>query len=97
MADDVDAQVGLRRAQARLFAHRHEIENAERLAREAVDLAERTDFLDVHARAREALADVLGLAGRSQESLAELEHATRLHEQKGNLVSAARTRKLSDR
>ena len=94
LADDMDAQIGWRRAQAKLLAHRGDFENAERLAREAIELAGRTDFLEAHARALEDLAEVLRLAGRPQESLAELEHAIRLHEQKGNLVSTANTRTL---
>ena len=76
---------------------RGEFENAERLAREAIELAARTDFLELHARALDDLAEVLRLAGRPQESLAELEHALRLHEQKGNVVSAARTRTVRER
>jgi class 3 adenylate cyclase/tetratricopeptide (TPR) repeat protein len=94
MVDDMDAQIGWRRTQAKLLAHRSHFENPERLAREAIELAGRTDFLDVHARALEDLAEVLCLAGRPQESLAELEHAISLHEQKGNVASAARTRAL---
>jgi class 3 adenylate cyclase/tetratricopeptide (TPR) repeat protein len=92
LADDVDAQIGWRRSQAKLLAQRGDFENAGRLAREAIELAERTDFLDLHARALEDLAEILCLAGSSQAALAKLEDATRLHEQKGNLVSAARTR-----
>ena len=80
--------------QAKLLAQRGDFENAERLAREAIELAARTDFLEVHARALDDFAEVLRLAGRPQESLAELEHAIRLHEQKGNVVSAATTRAL---
>jgi class 3 adenylate cyclase/tetratricopeptide (TPR) repeat protein len=94
LADDMDAQIGLRRSQAKLLAHRSAFDNAERLAREAIELAGCTDFLEAHARALEDLAEVLRLAGRPQESLAELEHAIRLHEQKGNLVSTANTRTL---
>jgi tetratricopeptide (TPR) repeat protein len=94
MADDLDPQIGWRRIQAKLLAGRGDFENAERLAREAIELAARTDFLEVHARALADFAEVLRLAGRPQESLAELEHALRLHEQKGNVVSAATTRAL---
>ena len=96
MADDMDPQIGWRRTQAKLLAHRGDFENAERLAREAIELAGRTDFLYDHARALEDFAEVLRLAGRPQESLPELEHAIRLHEQKGNLVSAAKTRALQE-
>ena len=94
MADDMDASIGWRRSQAKLLAHRGHFENAERLAREATEMAGPTDFLDLHARALEDLAEILCLAGRPQESLVELERAIGLHEQKGNLVSAAKTRAL---
>ena len=94
LADDLDPQVAWRRVQAKLLAQRGDFENAERLAREAIELAARTDYLDLHARAIEDLAEVLRLAGRQQEALAELEPAIRLHEQKGNVVSAATTRAL---
>jgi hypothetical protein len=48
------------------------------------------------ARTHFDLAEVLRLAGRSQDSSVELEHALRLYEQKGNLVGAAKTRALLD-
>jgi class 3 adenylate cyclase/tetratricopeptide (TPR) repeat protein len=96
IADDIEPQIGRRRVQAKLLAQRNEFDNAERLAREATELAGRTDFLDAHATALEDLAEILRLAGRPQESLAELEHAIRLHEKKGNLVSAAKTRTLRE-
>ena len=96
MTDDVDPQVGWRRIRAKILAGRGDAENAERLGREAVALAERTDFLELRARAHEDLAEVLRLLGRPREALPELEHATCLHEQKGNLVAAAGTRSLLD-
>jgi tetratricopeptide (TPR) repeat protein len=96
LADDLDPQVAWRRVQAKLLAQRGDFEDAERLAREAIALAAQTDYLNLHARAIEDLAEVLRLAGRSREALVELERATRLHEQKGNVVSAARTRSLRE-
>ena len=97
LTDDLDSQVGWRRVQAKVLAEQGDFEQAERLAREAIELAGQTDFINLHARALEDLAEVLRLLGRPRESLAELEHATRLHEQKGNLVSAARTRAVHER
>ena len=96
LADDLDPQVAWRRVQAKLLALRGDFEVAEPLARKAIELAERSDYINLHARAIEDLAEVLRLAGRSQEALVELERATRLHEQKGNAVSAARTRALRE-
>ena len=88
--EDVDAQSGWRRVRAKLLARRGDLEEAQVLAREAVAIADRTDFLELRAAATADLAVVLGLAGRPQESVATLELAIRLHEDKGN-VAAART------
>jgi tetratricopeptide (TPR) repeat protein len=96
LADDLDPQVAWRRVQAKVLAQRGDFENAEPLARKAVELAERSDYIDLHARAIEDLVEVLRLAGRSQEALGELEPAIRLHDQKGNVVAAARTRALRE-
>jgi hypothetical protein len=73
-----------------MLARRGELEAGERLAREAVALAEETDMLNAHADALLDLAEVLALAG--QDARAELEQALALHERKGNLVMAKRTR-----
>ena len=94
LADDLDPQVAWRRVQAKLLAQRGDFEDADRLAREAIAMAARSDYLDLHARAIEDLVEVLRLAGRSQAALDELEPAIRLHEQKGNVVAVARTRAL---
>jgi ATP/maltotriose-dependent transcriptional regulator MalT len=87
--EDVDAHVGWRRVRAKLLARRGDVEAAERLAREATTSAARTDFLDLRARAVADLAEVLRLAGRSEESAAAVREAFRLYEQKGNIAAAA--------
>jgi tetratricopeptide (TPR) repeat protein len=85
-----------RQARGKLLARRGELEEGERLAREAVALAEETDMLNAHADALVDLAEVLALGGR--DARAELESALALYEQKGNLVMAERTRsRLADR
>jgi class 3 adenylate cyclase/tetratricopeptide (TPR) repeat protein len=96
LADDLDRQVAWRRVQAKVLAQRGDFESAEPLARTAIELAARSDYTNLHARAIEDLAEVLRLAGRPREALVELERATRLHEQKGDVVSAARTRSLRE-
>jgi len=78
------------RARARALARRGELQEGERLAREAVALAEETDMLNAHAGALIDLAEVLTLAGR--DARAELDGALALYERKGNLVMAERTR-----
>jgi tetratricopeptide (TPR) repeat protein len=92
--EDVDAQVGWRRVRAKLLARRGDVEEAERLAREAMALAARTDYLDLRAHTSADLAEVLRLAGRPQASAAASEEAIRLYEQKGNIVAARRLRRL---
>ena len=74
----------------KVLARRGELEEGERLAREAVALAERTDMPNFHAAALVDLSEVLTLAGK--EGRSELEQALALYEQKGNLVMAERTR-----
>jgi class 3 adenylate cyclase/tetratricopeptide (TPR) repeat protein len=83
-------QILWRQARGKLLARRGELEEGERLAREAVAVAEETDMLNVHADALLGLADVLVLAGR--DARAELDEALALYERKGNLVMAERTR-----
>jgi class 3 adenylate cyclase/tetratricopeptide (TPR) repeat protein len=94
VSEDVDAQAGWRRVRAKLLARRGDVEEAERLAREAMALATRTDYLDLRAQTSADLAVVLHLAGQSQASAAAYEEAIRLHEQKGNIVAARRLRTL---
>jgi tetratricopeptide (TPR) repeat protein len=92
VAEDVDGQVGWRQVRARLLARRGEVEQAERIAREALAMAERTDYLELRAEALVALAEVLHIAGSSKDSASALEKAIRLYEQKGNVVAAERGR-----
>ena len=94
--DDLDAQPRWRVALARTLARRGEHADAERLAREALTLLEPTDFIDLQADAFDALADVLRTAGRRDDAVAAVERAFVLHERKGNVVSAARSRSLLD-
>ena len=91
--DDIHSHILWRTTRAQVFARR-KLAAAEALAREAVAFAAGGDFLDSHGDALMALAEVLRLAARAQDAGAALEHAVRLYEQKGNLVSAARARTL---
>jgi hypothetical protein len=90
LADDMDAQIGLRRVQARILARAGEQEDAERLAHEAVALAERTDSPDLQGEALRDFAEVLELGGKASEAAPALERALALSERKGNVVMAAR-------
>jgi class 3 adenylate cyclase/tetratricopeptide (TPR) repeat protein len=80
----LDAQIKLRAVHAIVLARRGELEQAERLAREAVDLADQTDQLDSRAEAHVDLAEVLRHGGRQGEAARELERAIWLYKEKGN-------------
>ena len=90
--DDVDGQVLWHRARAKLWAHEGRLEEAERHARQAVEVARTTDYLMLHAYACADLAEVLEAAGRPGEAHEQLLEAFALHEQKGNVVMVERTR-----
>jgi class 3 adenylate cyclase/predicted ATPase len=92
LADDADAQRSQLRVRANLLAHRGELEEAERLAREATERGARTDYLHDHAVALMDLARVLELAGNREQAAAALEEALALHERKGSVVMAERAR-----
>jgi class 3 adenylate cyclase/tetratricopeptide (TPR) repeat protein len=92
--DDVDAQVGWRRVRARVLARRGSIQQAERLARAAVGLAEQTDALEERGDALMVLAEVRRVAGRTREAAEDIDQALKLYDQKGNLVLAAKARSV---
>jgi ATP/maltotriose-dependent transcriptional regulator MalT len=85
--DDIVTQVMWRVASARVRAPAGEAVAAERLAREAVELAAPTDFLDLQATALMALARVLRSAG-SPEAANVAADAQAVYERKGNTVGA---------
>jgi hypothetical protein len=80
---DAETAIGWRRVRAKVLARRGEPAEGERLAREAIALAARTDYLHYHAQAVADLAEVLRLSGRSKESAAVAKEAIRLYEKKG--------------
>jgi tetratricopeptide (TPR) repeat protein len=92
--EDLDSQAGWRRTRARVLAQRGEAEEAEELAREAIDIARRTDHLEMHADALLALTDVLAVGGRLAQAIPIVEEARVLYDRKGNLVMAEKARTL---
>jgi tetratricopeptide (TPR) repeat protein len=92
--DDLSAGVQWRAVRAKLLARQGELRQAETLAREAVALADETDFLVLRADACLDLAEVLKAAARSDEAVVLIERGLELYEQKGNVVSAARARAI---
>jgi class 3 adenylate cyclase/tetratricopeptide (TPR) repeat protein len=90
--DDLDGQVKLRTARALALAGRGERAEAERLAREAVEMAAASDTVVLHADALSCLGEVLLGAEAPTEAVPPLERALALYEAKGDVVSAARRR-----
>lgn len=81
-----------RQVQALVHSSRGEHAAAERLAREAVDIAEQTDGINYQANALWDLAEVLAAAGRTHEAAETLEQALERYERKKNLAMAAQVR-----
>jgi len=81
-----------RQVQARVHAHRGEHAEAERLAREAIEIAELTDALNHHGDALCDLAEVLAAAGRTDEAAETLERALECYKRKNNLAMLAQVR-----
>jgi class 3 adenylate cyclase/tetratricopeptide (TPR) repeat protein len=94
LPEDVDARTHWRRVRAKVLARMGELVEAERVGREAVAIASATDVLDLRGQALADLAEVLRLASRPEEARALVEEATRLYDQKGNVVAAERLRAL---
>jgi tetratricopeptide (TPR) repeat protein len=89
-AEDAATQMLWRQARAKLLAKRHEHEEAERLAREAVAIGEQSDLLNQQADVFAALGEVLVLSERPAEAAAALEQAIERYERKGNVISTQR-------
>jgi len=87
-AEDVYSQVIWRSVRAKVFAQQGKSIEAVRLARNAVVLAETSDAFQLRWQAAMSQAEVLRLAGRSEDAKAALSEAIRLGERKRNLVGA---------
>jgi tetratricopeptide (TPR) repeat protein len=90
---DLLTQVLWRGVRARALARRGEIREAVALAREAVALAEATDFVNHQADALLDLSEVLEATRHGDEAVVAASGALRLFEMKGNVVAAATTRR----
>jgi Tetratricopeptide repeat len=93
--DDLYAQVERRGPLAGVLARQGRLAEAERVAREAVELASGSDMLGMRAGALLDLAGVLVLAGRGPEAAPLARQALDLAERKGHRVAAAKARELS--
>jgi tetratricopeptide (TPR) repeat protein len=88
--DDFDSQALWRAIRAPILARAGETEQAEELARTAVELVRRTEAPVLQADALSELATVLALAGKAGEAYQVIEEAVALYLAKGNTVAAAR-------
>jgi class 3 adenylate cyclase/tetratricopeptide (TPR) repeat protein len=94
--DDRITQAMWRGTRAKVLARRGDAD-AERLARESVELALETDCLNMQADALVDLAETLRLLNRRGETVDVLEEAIGLYKKKGNLVSAIAIGTLASR
>jgi len=90
--DDVGAQFLIGAIGGKLLARRGSFPEAERVGREAVQLAEQTDALNNRGKVHLDLAEVLRLAKRPDEAEASVGLAIEQFERKGNRVAAERAR-----
>jgi class 3 adenylate cyclase/tetratricopeptide (TPR) repeat protein len=88
-SDDVFTQVLRRGVEARILARRGRGDEAVSMMREAVALADATDFVNHRGDALTDLAHVLRDSGRIDGARAAVAEAIRLFELKGNVVAAA--------
>jgi tetratricopeptide (TPR) repeat protein len=89
---DVYVRTRCRGARALTLGSIGRLHEAEKLARDAVELARGSDCLVLRGDTLVDLAEILGRAGRPEEAAAPLEEAVAFYERKGNIVSAAKAR-----
>ena len=90
--DDLASQTHGRSAQALVLVARGEFAEAERLAREAVELYADAQAPNFQGDAWRDLARVLGVAGKPADAEQAAREALALYERKGNVPAAASTR-----
>jgi tetratricopeptide (TPR) repeat protein len=96
-SDDIETQARWRGARAKVLARRGESGAAEGLAREAVELAENTDFLELRGDVLTDAAEVFRLAGRLDEAARFAQQALETYRTKASSTRPARSRhSLSD-
>jgi class 3 adenylate cyclase/tetratricopeptide (TPR) repeat protein len=92
--EDAYSQALWRSVRAKVLARRGELDDAERLAWEAMARADTTDFLHLRWHVYASAGDVLLRAGRAQDASQILSEAFALAERKGSSVRTLRTHGL---
>jgi class 3 adenylate cyclase/tetratricopeptide (TPR) repeat protein len=93
MEDDFDPRFRWRVVRARVLADRGDFDEAEKLAREAVEIVEQTDWYLHRGQALSSLGQVLELAGRADDAGAAYKRALGEFERKGALADVEATRR----
>jgi len=92
--DDIDAQVLWRAVRAPILARAGALEEAEAMARAALDMARQTQVPDLHASALMEFATVMRLAGHVDAARLALDEAISIYVTKHDLVSERRAREM---
>jgi hypothetical protein len=90
--DDMEALALWRMVRAPIVARTGKFDDAEALARNAVEFARRTEAPMLQADALAELAVVLRMAGLDADAQAAADEAAALYDAKGNVVAAERVR-----
>ncbi len=86
--DDFLSQMAWRATRAKVLGKAGDLEAAEALCKEAIEISAKTDYLETTGSVFLAYSEVLMGAGRKEESEAMAREALRLFGEKGNIVSA---------
>jgi predicted ATPase/class 3 adenylate cyclase len=92
--DDLSSQAHWRAVQAMVLASKERFGEAEPLAREAVDIAKRTDEIEHVGHRLMALAEVLRLAGRAEAAVPIVREAIGRYQEKGVKPSVERAHRM---
>jgi tetratricopeptide (TPR) repeat protein len=87
-SDDIETQARWRGAQAKVLASRGDFEAAVRLVREAAELVEPTDFLELRGDVLMDVAEVFRLASRREDAASATRRARETYEAKGMVIPA---------
>jgi tetratricopeptide (TPR) repeat protein len=95
-SEDAYSQALLRSVRSKILVRQGQSGDAERLARQAVEIAEPTDFLFLQALSLLGLGEVLHLMGRSEEARGVLDRALQVCDSKGFIVGVQQVRRLQE-